>query len=111
MNTPESSRCPSPGSALLNRHAELARASREEQGRVQNACRRCGATAYKPLMIRDKAGVMSASGQYQCVHCRLVFNRIEEWRTAAAPAPFPAAASSLTRTPVSGPGRIDLRAG
>lgn len=83
MNTPEASRSPLPGSSILNRHAALTKANRAEQGRVQNACARCGATAYKSLMARDETGVMRPSGQYQCVQCRTVFSQIEQWRGRA----------------------------
>ena len=55
---------------------------REEHGRVQNACGRCGATSYKSVMARDEAGVMRACGQYQCVQCKRVFRSLLEWKEA-----------------------------
>lgn len=80
MNTTNVSSPSLAGSSILNRYAATARSVRETQGRVQNACGRCGATAYKSLMARDEAGVMRPSGRYQCVQCRRVFSRVEEWR-------------------------------
>jgi len=81
MHTTEMTRSPAMvGSSILNRYAALARSMREEQGRVQNACGRCGATSYKSLMARDTSGVMRFSGQFQCVRCRRVFSQLVEWR-------------------------------
>ena len=80
MNTTAVSPSSVPGSSVLNRYAATAKASREVQGRVQNACGHCGATSYKALMARDEAGVMRPSGRYQCVQCLRVFSRVEEWR-------------------------------
>lgn len=71
---------PAPGSIILNSHATRTRSLREAQGRVQNACGRCGAAAYRPLMARDEGGVMRASGRYQCVRCRLEFLQVDQWR-------------------------------
>lgn len=68
------------GSGILNRHALSARMRREEDGRVQNACGRCGATSYKPVMARDASGVMRDCGQYQCVQCKRVFRSLQEWK-------------------------------
>ena len=79
MRTLQSPR-PAQGSFILNSHAAQTRTMREEQGRVQNACGRCGATAYRPLMARDESGVMRSSGRYQCVHCRLEFTDVGQWR-------------------------------
>ena len=45
-----------------------------------NSCQRCGATAYKPILLRNDAGVMRPSGRYACVQCGLVFTNIHEWR-------------------------------
>lgn len=71
---------PVQGSFILNSHAAQTRNLREAQGRVQNACGRCGAAAYRPLMARDEGGVMRASGRYQCVRCRLEFLHVDQWR-------------------------------
>jgi hypothetical protein len=72
-----------PGSSILNRYAATAKASREVQGRVQNACGHCGATSYKTLMARNEVGVMQPSGRYQCVQCRRVFSAVAQWRDGA----------------------------
>lgn len=48
-----------------------------------NACHRCGATAYKPVIVRDASGAMSPSGVYRCVGCKLEFQHINEWRASA----------------------------
>jgi DNA-directed RNA polymerase subunit RPC12/RpoP len=45
-----------------------------------NACRRCGATAYQPVITRDASGAMTPSGTYRCVGCQLEFNSIDQWR-------------------------------
>lgn len=45
-----------------------------------NACHRCGATAYKPILERDEQGAMRPSGRFQCVKCLLPFSSIREWR-------------------------------
>ncbi len=50
------------------------------KGRPQNACHRCGATAYRPVLGRDTLGAMRPTGQYQCVRCRLAFFDLREWR-------------------------------
>ena len=61
-----------------------------------NACRLCGATAYKPVITRDANGAMMPSGAYRCVRCKLEFTSIDQWRTAAGPA---YSASSWTQEP------------
>lgn len=71
-----------PESAILSRHAALSQANRDRVGRVQNACGRCGATSYKSIMARDASGVMRASGRYQCVQCRRVFETVQDWKQA-----------------------------
>lgn len=50
-----------------------------------NACHRCGATAYKPVITRDPEGNMRPNGQYQCVKCLLVFSSMSEWRGETPP--------------------------
>ena len=57
-----------------------------------NKCHQCGATSYKPVIKRDENGTMSASGEHQCVGCKLIFTDIDKWRNApaakvAAPSP------------------------
>ncbi|MGM9428392.1 hypothetical protein [Hydrogenophaga sp. MI9] len=47
-----------------------------------NACRRCGATAYKPVIARDASGAMMPSGTYRCVGCKLEFNTVDQWRAS-----------------------------
>jgi ribosomal protein L40E len=51
-----------------------------------NACRRCGATAYKPVIARDASGAMTPSGAYRCVRCKVEFTSIDQWRSAAGSA-------------------------
>ncbi|WP_143434386.1 hypothetical protein [Hydrogenophaga sp. H7] len=45
-----------------------------------NACHRCGATAYRPVIARDASGAMTPSGAYRCVQCKLEFTSIDQWR-------------------------------
>ncbi len=45
-----------------------------------NACCRCGATAYRPVITRDATGAMKASHVYRCVGCKLEFTNIDTWR-------------------------------
>ena len=71
------------GPGVLGRFMAEVMTTRASQPRVPNSCGRCGATAYKSLMARDEAGVMRASGQYQCVQCRRVFGSLSEWRERA----------------------------
>lgn len=59
-----------------------------------NACHRCGATAYKPVITRDPQGNMRPSGQYQCVKCLLVFSSMSEWRGETPIQPAPSAQPS-----------------
>lgn len=68
------------GPGVLDRFSVDSINQRQGAGRVRNSCHRCGATAYKTLMTRNDAGVMSASGRYQCVQCRQVFSDVREWR-------------------------------
>lgn len=51
-----------------------------------NACRRCGATAYRPVIARDANGAMMPSGAYRCVRCKLEFTSIDQWRSTAGSA-------------------------
>ena len=51
-----------------------------------NACRRCGATAYRPVIARDANGAMMPSGAYRCVRCKLEFTSIDQWRSTTASA-------------------------
>jgi len=51
-----------------------------------NACHRCGATAYRPVIARDASGAMTPSGAYRCVRCKLEFTSIDQWRCTAGPA-------------------------
>lgn len=48
-----------------------------------NACRLCGATAYRPVIARDASGAMKPNGRYRCVGCKLEFDSIEQWRAPA----------------------------
>ena len=50
-----------------------------------NACRRCGSTAYKPVIARDASGAMTPNGTYRCVGCKLEFNTIDQWRGSPEP--------------------------
>jgi hypothetical protein len=68
------------GPGVLDRFSVDSISQRQGAGRVRNSCHRCGATAYKTVMTRNEAGVMSASGRYQCVQCRQVFSTVLEWR-------------------------------
>ena len=45
-----------------------------------NACHRCGAKAYRPVIARDASGAMTPSGAYRCVQCKLEFTSIDQWR-------------------------------
>ena len=47
-----------------------------------NACRRCGSTAYRPVIARDDSGAMTPSGIYRCVGCKLELQNIDEWRAS-----------------------------
>lgn len=60
-----------------------------------NACRRCGATAYRPVIARDANGAMMPSGAYRCVRCKLEFTSIDQWRSAAEAGAANATALSL----------------
>lgn len=44
------------------------------------SCRECGAVAYRPVIARDAAGRLTASGLYQCTGCQLRFKELKEWR-------------------------------
>ena len=44
------------------------------------SCRECGAVAYRPVIARDAAGRLTASGLYQCTGCKLRFKDLNEWR-------------------------------
>lgn len=48
-----------------------------------NACRLCGATAYRPVIARDASGAMKPTGRYRCVGCKLEFEHVKQWRTPA----------------------------
>jgi len=50
-----------------------------------NACHRCGATAYRPVIARDASGAMTPSGAYRCVRCKLEFTSIDQWRSSTGP--------------------------
>lgn len=50
-----------------------------------NACCRCGATAYRPVIARDANGDMKATDVYRCVGCKLEFSDIDAWRGTLAP--------------------------
>jgi ribosomal protein S27AE len=76
---------PQPMSSVLSRHAAQNQAARDQVGRGQNACGRCGATSYKSLMARDASGAMRASGRYQCVQCQRVFASVQDWKQADTP--------------------------
>ncbi|GAB3190119.1 hypothetical protein [Hydrogenophaga aquatica] len=52
-------------------------------GRPMNACHRCGATAYRPILDRDALGAMRPTGRYQCVRCKFSFTNVREWRDGA----------------------------
>ncbi len=52
-----------------------------------NACCRCGATAYRPVITRDATGAMKASHVYRCVGCKLEFTDIDTWRGTPSAAP------------------------
>lgn len=52
-------------------------------GRPMNACHRCGATAYRPVLDRDPLGAMRPTGRYQCVRCKFSFTEVREWRDGA----------------------------
>lgn len=52
-----------------------------------NACCRCGATAYRPVITRDATGAMKASHVYRCVGCKLEFTDIDAWRGTPSAAP------------------------
>jgi len=49
----------------------------------QNACARCGHSAYRPVLERNGRGVIAPSGRYQCAHCKLVFGSVRDWREGA----------------------------
>jgi DNA-directed RNA polymerase subunit RPC12/RpoP len=51
-----------------------------ERKTPENACCRCGATAYRPVITRDATGAMKASRVYRCVGCKLEFTDIDTWR-------------------------------
>jgi transcriptional regulator NrdR family protein len=51
-----------------------------EQKKPTNACHQCGATSYRPVLSRAADGAMRPTGQYMCVHCKILFTTIEEWR-------------------------------
>lgn len=51
-----------------------------EPGKPVNACRRCGATSYRPVLSRATDGAMRPSGQYMCVRCKVLFTTIDQWR-------------------------------
>lgn len=75
-----------------------------------NCCRLCGATSYRPVMVRD-GGVMRPSGLYRCSGCSVVFEDPRSWREAGPdyeppdlpvpPAPVPAPARPQVRSPTS----------
>jgi hypothetical protein len=44
------------------------------------SCRACGAVASRPVIARDAAGRLTASGLYQCTGCKLRFKDLSEWR-------------------------------
>ena len=46
------------------------------------ACRMCGASSYRRVVMRDAAGAMTASGRYRCFGCSVVFADPHDWRDA-----------------------------
>jgi hypothetical protein len=44
-----------------------------------NSCRLCGATSYRPVVIRE-GGAMRPSGLYRCSGCSVVFEDPKSWR-------------------------------
>ena len=51
------------------------------------SCRECGAVAYRPVIARNAAGRLTASGLYQCTGCKLRFKDLSEWRELPAHTP------------------------
>ncbi len=49
-------------------------------GKPINACHRCGATSYRPVIARAPDGGMRPNGQYMCVRCKLLFTTLTQWR-------------------------------
>ena len=49
-----------------------------------NRCRMCGAASYRPVIDRDWAGAMRASGLYRCSGCSVVFADPRAWRDGGA---------------------------
>jgi hypothetical protein len=58
------------------------------------SCRECGAVAYRPVIARDAAGRLTASGLYQCTGCRLRFKHLNEWREVQGHTPKSNASSA-----------------
>ena len=53
------------------------------------ACRMCGASSYRRVVMRDAAGAMTASGLYRCSGCSVVFADPHDWRGAPEPESLP----------------------
>ncbi len=49
-------------------------------GKPINACHRCGATSYRPVIARAADGAMRPNGQFMCVRCKLLFTTLTQWR-------------------------------
>lgn len=66
----------------------------------------CGAASYRPVIDRDGAGAMRASGLYRCSGCSVVFADPRAWRdggaqeiAAADTAPSPAHGTAMAVEP------------
>jgi hypothetical protein len=64
-----------------------------------NRCRMCGASSYRPVLDRDGAGAMRATGLYRCSGCSVVFADPRAWREGGADD------AVAPRAPVEAPGR------
>ena len=74
------------GNKSMNSTATQTYSGKRAEGTV-NRCHQCGATAYKTLIVRDAAGAMRPSGQYQYVQCQVKFAQVSQWREGMAPVP------------------------
>lgn len=64
-----------------------------------NACRRCGSTAYRPVIARDASGAMKPTGRYRCIGCKVEFQTVEQWRAVTKEQPTAKAQEQTRRLP------------
>lgn len=69
----------------------------------------CGASSYRPVIDRDPAGAMRATGLFRCCGCSVVFADPRAWREGGvqealppSPATASAAAGAVSASPARG---------